>query len=210
MMQGCRNRRAWRWATWQKNNANQKAIAEAGGIEKIVAAMAHQEAGLLRTHQEAGMLRKWASWAMGNIPAQVGVQQKACFALGMLANDNSANQAQIARAGGIEQVMAAMAAHQMAVELQQEACWALRNLAADDNVAVKIAESGGIERVVVTMVAHPSAVQVQKCACGALVNLSQKKRSVWCMLFDVFLSGMFSAGERAVYVRRIKTAGGVE
>jgi len=188
--------------TLANNTANHKAIAQAGGIEEIVTAMV--------AHQAAGMLSKWVSWVMGNILAQVGVQQKACFALGMLANDNGAHQAQIARAGGIEQVLAAMAAHQMAVELQQEACWALRNLAADDNVAAKIAESGGIERVVAAMVANPSAVEVQKCACGMLVILSQKKRSVWCMLFDVFLSGTFSAGERVVHVRRIKTAGGVE
>jgi len=99
------------------NAANQKAIAEAGGIEQIVAAMV--------AHQAAGGVRKWVSWRMGNIPAQVGVQQAACCALGKLADNNAANQAQIARAGGIERVVAAMTTHPAEVRVLEMACWAL-------------------------------------------------------------------------------------
>jgi len=167
------------------NAANQKAIAEAGGFEQIVTAMV--------AHQTAGGVRKWVSWRMGNIPAQVGVQQAACCALGKLADNNAANQAKIARAGGIERVVAAMTAHPAEVRVMEIACWALFKFG-DQNAKNQedIVSRGGIERVVSKTAANPPAVGVQKWACGALVSL---------YLHPV---------ESVHHVRRIKTVGGVE
>ena len=86
------------------NAANQAAIASAGGIEVVVA-------------------------AMGAHASDAAVEQNGCSALQYLASNNAANQAAIAAAGGIEAVVAAMGAHAVNEMVQRHGCGALLNLA---------------------------------------------------------------------------------
>ncbi|KAJ1486531.1 hypothetical protein T484DRAFT_3630648, partial [Baffinella frigidus] len=79
----------------------------------------------------------------------------------------------IARAGGIEAVLAGMGAHTSIAEVQTRGCAALANLGgnhAENKTA--IARAGGIEAVAAGMVAHRSITGVQTEGCRALRNLA--------------------------------------
>ncbi|KAJ1473959.1 armadillo-type protein, partial [Baffinella frigidus] len=105
------------------NIKNEAAIARAGGIEAVVAAMG--------THRSS-----------------VGVQKHGCAALGNLAAHYEDNRAAIARAGGIVAVVAAMWTHRSSVGVQDQGCWALVNLAFENEEnQTAIARAGGIEAV---------------------------------------------------------------
>ena len=56
--------------------------------------------------------------------------------------------------------------------MQQQACWALSNLAINDGNKVKIAGAGDIEAVVAAMEAHKASVFVQQQTCWALRYLA--------------------------------------
>ena len=95
----------------------------------------------------------------------------------------------IAAAGGIETVIAAMTAHKTSAGVQEEACGALGNLAANnDNNRVAISAAGGVEALATAMKTHQASALLQQNACAALLNLA----------FNASLRG------------RIKAAGGVE
>ena len=83
---------------------NQDAVAEAGGIEAVVAAIA---------------------WHAG----VEDVQEYGCIALGALASDNPSNQTGIAAARGIECLITAMRTHVDADGVQMWGCASLRALA---------------------------------------------------------------------------------
>ena len=57
-----------------------------------------------------------------------------------------------------------MLTHSEHAGVQQQACWALSNLAFNDGYKVKIAEAGSIEAVVSAMKAHKVSVLVQEYA----------------------------------------------
>ena len=87
--------RAGRCATWLLQQRRQQvAIAAAGGIEAVVAAM--------RAHAGSAVVQEYARWALCN-----------------LAFNNADNQFAIAAAGGIEAVVAAMRAHAGSAGVQE-------------------------------------------------------------------------------------------
>lgn len=97
---------------------NPKAIAEAGGIDAVVAAM--------RLH-----------------PAEPDVQRNGCLALANLAANNHDNRRLISAAGGVASVLHAMRMHQTP-SVQKDGCRALMNLAADDDLVIKAIVQAGI------------------------------------------------------------------
>ena len=56
------------------------------------------------------------------------MQEDACAAISNLAAVKEANQLKLAQAGGIQALVAAMAAHKANAGVQEQACVALRNL----------------------------------------------------------------------------------
>ena len=81
--------------------------------------------------------------------------------------------AAIARARGIEAVLAAGAKHAGSAQVAEQVCRVLRSLAckSDDNVAA-IAAAGGIEAVVRVLGEHHANAAVMQRACGALSNFA--------------------------------------
>ena len=74
--------------------------------------------------------------------------------------------------GGIQAILKAMGEHPDNAEVQEEACGALKSLAANSANKVKIATLGGVEAIHNAMGAHPDVDGVQEQACGALYNLA--------------------------------------
>ena len=56
--------------------------------------------------------------------------------------------------------------------MQEQACWALKNLAANADNQVKVAAEGGIRAILGAMQGHPASAQVQEAACLTLWNLA--------------------------------------
>ena len=98
----------------------------------------------------------------------------ACQAMACLtAGEQAEKAAAIARAGGIETVLAAGAKHAGSAQVAEQVCRVLRGLAyyTDDNKAA-IAAAGGIEAVVRVMGEHQANAAVMEQACLALRNLA--------------------------------------
>jgi hypothetical protein len=130
------------WSLAANNAENEKRIAAAGGIDRVVQAMA----------AHVGV---------------AGVQESGCAALWTLAA-NDENKERIAAAGGIDRVVQAMAAHVGVAGVQESGCGALANLAANDENKERIAAAGGIDRVVQAKKNHPSIAWVADRALGNL------------------------------------------
>jgi hypothetical protein len=121
---------------------NRDALAAAGGIEAVLAA--------LRAH-----------------PGAANVQERGCLALGNLAASHAANQTAVAAAGGIEAVVAALRAHSGAANVQDYGCYALRLLAGTPARTAAIKRAGTIKLAEVARArfapeteAHKEAVQL--------------------------------------------------
>jgi len=127
------------------NDDNKTAIAAAGGIPVVLAAM--------KAHT-----------------GHADVQRRGCGALGSLAV-NADNKTAIAAAGGIPVVLAAMKAHTGHADVQCQGCRALGNLAANADNQTAIAAAGGIPVVLAAMKAHKGHVDVQEHGCCALGNI---------------------------------------
>ena len=97
---------------------NKKKVADAGGIEAVVAAM--------NAHTRVADVQKNGCAALGNIA--------------MLAE----TKRMVAAAGGIEAVVAAMEAHLNNADVQENGCGALRNIAALAENQPKVAAAKGI------------------------------------------------------------------
>eukprot|EP00961_Rhodomonas_salina_P054456 731667-Rhodomonas_salina.1 len=65
-----------------------------------------------------------------------------------------------------------MKKHVKSAGVQEEGCWALRNLALSHETRVKIGAAGGIEAVITAMKQQVNSEGVQKQGCGALWNLA--------------------------------------
>ena len=125
---------------------NRTAIAAAGGIPVVLAAMKAYS-------------------------GDVSVQDYGCGALATLAV-NVDNNTAIAAAGGISVVLAAMKEHIGHADVQTYGCWALANLAANTNNKTAVAASGGVSVVLASMKAHMGHKDLQAHGCKALVNLA--------------------------------------
>ena len=112
-----------------------------------------------------------------------------------MAFKNDKNKAQIARGGGIEQVVIAMGAHEHDARVQEAGCGVLGNLAVDEDNREAIAAAGGVERVLAAMRAHTGRVRLQEQACGALMNIGWSNRH------------FYTVRQRALQ-ERIRAAGG--
>lgn len=66
--------------------------------------------------------------AMQCFPADRGLQECCCLALGNLCNESPGNLMTVANAAGVQQVIAAMQKHPQSVAVQSAACDALRNM----------------------------------------------------------------------------------
>ena len=79
----------------------------------------------------------------------------------------------IAASGDITAVLSAMRNHRAAAAVQEDACIALRNIAANnaENEA-SIGTNGGIVDVIMAMQTHAAVVAVQQRACGALAQIA--------------------------------------
>ncbi|GLC57934.1 hypothetical protein PLESTB_001291300 [Pleodorina starrii] len=165
------------------DDANQVAIAQAGGIPPLVKLLNSSDTGV--QEQAAGALgvlagndaNQVAIAQAGGIPPLVkllnssdtGVQEQAAGALGVLAG-NDANQVAIAQAGGIPPLVKLL--NSSDTGLQKRAAWALAYLADKDANRVAIAQAGGIPPLVKLL--DSSDTGVQKQAAQALAYLAYK------------------------------------
>ena len=179
------------------NRENQSRFADAGGIEAIVLAMKSlgsipkvQVEAFRVLEKVAGSKRNRIQiGAAGGIDAivltmkvlcsEAVVQEKACRVLYELAyNTRSLSimvfhyKDQIAAAGGIEALVAALKQHTSVSAVQEKACLVLRQMAFCDASRFRIAAAGGIEAILAALTNHPSEHAVQTQACWALWNLA--------------------------------------
>ena len=131
---------------------NQLMVADAGGIEAVVAAM--------KAHLENADVQKNGCAALGNIA--------------MLAE----TKRMVAAAGGIEAVVAAMEAHLNNAVVQENGCGALRNIAALAENQPKVVAAGGIEAVVAAMNADLKNAAVQEQGYYALWNIAFNDKTI--------------------------------
>jgi hypothetical protein len=96
-----------------------------------------------------------------------GVQDACCRAVCNLAT-NAENHKTIARAGGIEALIATMRRHEEHEGVQEGACSALFSFAENAENHKKIACAGGIEAVIAAMRRHEWNTCVQEAGCTAL------------------------------------------
>ena len=105
---------------------------------------------------------------MQSYPGHVGVQVEGCFALMCLALEG-AHKVRAVEAGGINVILAAMAQHRDSTEVQEQGCWALGSVAANNPANQRtIAEKGGIEAVFHAMTQHSHHEGVQRCGCEVM------------------------------------------
>eukprot|EP00961_Rhodomonas_salina_P246743 3333295-Rhodomonas_salina.1 len=65
-----------------------------------------------------------------------------------------------------------MGKHGGSAGVQEQGCWALRNLSINSENKVKIGAAGGIEAVLAGMEKHVESAGVQEQGCWALINLT--------------------------------------
>ena len=92
--------------------------------------------------------------------------------------NNTDNQAPIREAGGIQAILRAMQRHVTSEDVQQCACKALTNLAANIGNRFTIADAGGLSRIVLAMKHHSRNENVQGYACKAITNLSRNNITI--------------------------------
>ena len=70
-------------------------------------------------------------------------------------------------------VAAALRAHPQVAGVQEQGCWALRNMCwgTDAAALARAAEAGALEAVVEAMLAHPQVARVQELGCAALCSM---------------------------------------
>ena len=137
-------------------------------------------------------------------------------------------QAKIGEEGGIERVVAAMAAHPQSPGVQEQACGTLGALAGNKVNGDQIVWAGGIERTVAAMAEH-SAARVQEIGCASLRSLAFKnpanqvailraggvERVLWAfntatpLLQKVACLTLLTLASHSGVVDRIKAAGGM-
>ncbi len=103
---------------------------------------------------------------------QLSIQEFGCAALWSLGQQSTGIAARIGCEGGISAVLQAMDEHPCEKNVQEEGCYALCVLAADNANGEKIGLEGGISAVLGAMRAHRSAISLQEQAVAALRNLS--------------------------------------
>eukprot|EP00945_MAST-04E_sp_MAST-4E-sp1_P003866 g3866.t1 len=100
-----------------------------------------------------------------------GIQREGCEALWRMIRPamdtlykdaDHAMEVTIAKEGGIQRILKSMNEHASSAGVQEQGCWALRNLAGNDDNEVTIAKDGGIQRILKSMNEHASSAAVQE------------------------------------------------
>jgi hypothetical protein len=79
----------------------------------------------------------------------------------------------VVQKGGIELIMQALKLYPNDVEIQENACGALRSLAVCADNKPLIGEKGAIDLILKAMQLHPNVSAIQENACAALWNLAE-------------------------------------
>ena len=171
-----------------RNAASKQAIAHAGGIDAVTAAIKEfmgspavlerafstmWSLAVLERNQieiaNAEGIELVVNGMMANIN-YAKVQKQACGCLCTLAS-NSRNKTVIREAGGVDAILFAMWAHYDSEVLQIEACRALSSLAVNVQTnEVMIATDGEINAIISAMRLFPESSKLQEHACVAMRN----------------------------------------
>ena len=161
------------WCAEQRARVREEAIdrAKADALAAYAAAKEAAAADLARTRHEIAWLQPMqVVQAMRIYEEEIDVLQKACVALGSLVLD-AGHRARVVRAGGIDAVVSAMAAHPADELLQRHACRVLAHLSDDDaRACTTIARVGGLEAVTSAMRTFDRALQLQRSGCAILAH----------------------------------------
>jgi hypothetical protein len=110
---------------------------------------------------------------MGDNLEDAELQGLGCWVLGNLASNSANNSAAIARAGGVQYILAASREHVRDASIQMAALWALWNLSMNSELSRgSIRSTRGIDQILVAMKQHLQEPHVQLYACGALWRLA--------------------------------------
>ena len=161
------------WCAEQRVGVRAAAIeqAKAKALSAFKAAKAAAAADLAHTRREIAWFHPAkVVKAMHIYMEEIDVQEKACVALGSLVLDVE-HRARVARAGGIDAVVAAMREHPGSEALQERACCALAHLSdGDPRGCAAIARAGGLVAVAEAMRAFGSVAALQRWACAVFAH----------------------------------------
>ncbi|KAJ1641236.1 hypothetical protein T492DRAFT_853454 [Pavlovales sp. CCMP2436] len=166
-------------------DAREQAAADAGALPQLVAAMRAHAANAVgdaraQAAAETGALPQLVA-AMRAHAANTGVQEKACWALGDITNDNDAQgdtrRLTAGDAGALIQIVAAMRAHAASVAVQKQACGALFNIAGGkdaqgDARRQAAVDAGALPQLVAAMRVQAANAVMQQYACWALIIIT--------------------------------------
>lgn len=111
--------------------------------------------------------------AMGDSLDDGELQGLACWTLGNLACNSENNSAAIARAGGVQHIIAASKEHFHDAAVQTAAFWALWNLSLNSALGRStILSTRGVDQILSAMKQHLEELHVQVQACGLLWSLA--------------------------------------
>lgn len=139
------------------------------------------------THSKMTATTHWSeissSWSAQKIVEAMSdtkdrlLQQQGCRALKKQAKKGSTYRLNICQAGGIAAIAAAMKAHPLHGDVQEQGCGALWNLAMERTGSRAIARAGTCTAIVAAMNKHSPDAEVQHWACGALRKLSEEPKN---------------------------------
>ncbi|KAI2497259.1 hypothetical protein MHU86_17223 [Fragilaria crotonensis] len=171
-----------------RNAASKQAIAQAGGINAVTAAIKEfmgspavlerafstmWSLAVLERNQVEIANAEGIELVVNGMMANINyakVQKQACGCLCTLAS-NSRNKTLIREAGGVDAILFAMWAHYDSEVLQIEACRALSSLAVNVQTnEVMIATDGEINAIISAMRLFPESPKLQEHACVAMRN----------------------------------------
>ena len=147
---------------------------EGAGAGSALAADFTKRVRFLKKVKDMAELVKGLRTHVDDLPATLA----ACQALArLLEGEMPKHGAAVAKAGGIEAVLAAVAKHSGSAQVAEHVCSVLQNLAyySDENEAA-VAAAGGIEAVVRVLGEHQANTAVMEEACWALHNIGGSER----------------------------------
>lgn len=110
-------------------------------------------------------------------PGNVNLAEVACCAIKNAALGDDSNRVAATEAGAIDALLDAMRGHALSAPVQEQACWAIKNLAVNATNQERLAEMGAIQDVLGAMRALPRHAAVQEQACWALRILAFRQEN---------------------------------
>jgi hypothetical protein len=107
-------------------------------------------------------------------PSEVIVQEKASYALRLMARTDGRNEISFVASGAVAALVGALQAHVSDPGVQEEACAALAEIIRYGGAdrATVVASVSGLTAIINAIAAHPTVVGVQKYGCLALKSLT--------------------------------------